>query len=161
MVTTSYVQSIFRRHRWSYQVDEDGDIHTGFDGVPMIIFVRPGGIRVATIVYRATGREQQSMQTRGRDVSMLLAAINTIMSDGYLEYDQQETVYFSTPVAMTGNEAQDEALLVHGLQLTVLAAKGVGPVIYQIVTGQLTAQQALEAIDRAVRDANRRGRGAA
>jgi hypothetical protein len=162
MVTTDYVQGIFRRQHWSYQVDDDGDIHTGFDGVPMIIFVRPNDVRVATIVYRTPGRAQQSMRSHGRDVDLLLASINAIVTDGYLEYDQQDTVFFSTPVPMTGNVAQDESLLVHGLQLTVLAAKGVGPAIYQILTGQITVQQALEAIDRAVRENQRgRGRGAA
>jgi hypothetical protein len=160
MVTTAYIQGIFRRHRWSYQVDEDGDIHTGFDGVPMLIFVRPNGVRVATIVYRAEPRERQMMQARGHDLDLMLSAINSIVTDGFLEYDHEDAVFFSTAVPMTGSPAQDEALLVHGLQLTVLAFKGVGPAIDQVVRGLMTAQQALEAIDRAVRD-SRRGRGAA
>jgi hypothetical protein len=158
VVTTAYIQGIFRRHRWNYQVDDDGDVHTGFDGVPMIIFVRPDGVRVATIVYRAPDRERQIMQARGRDLELMLASINTIVTDGYLEYNHDDAVYFSTAVAMTGSGAQDEAMLVHALQITVLAFKGVGPAVAQLVRGQITVQQALDAIDQAVRDANRNRR---
>jgi hypothetical protein len=155
MVTTAYIQGIFRRHRWSYQVDDDGDIHTGFDGVPMIVFVRPTGALVATIVYRAKDRDRQAMQARARDLELMLASINAIVTDGYLEYDREDTVFFSTRPGMTGSGAQDEAVLVHALQLAVLAHKGVGPAIGQLVSGQITVQQALAAIDQAVRDANR------
>lgn len=160
MVTTAYIQGIFQRHGWSYQVDDDGDIRTGFDGVPMVLFVRPAGVRAATIVFRARGREAQALQARGRDVEMVLAAINAVATDGYFEYDHEDAVFFSTAVPMTGGGAQDEALLIHGLQLTVSAFKGVGPIIARLVRGQITLQQALETIDRAARDAHR-GRGAA
>ena len=158
MVTTAYIQGIFRRHRWSYQVDDDGDIHTGFDGVPMIIFVRPTGARVATIVFRAADRDRQAMRARGRDLELMLGTINSIVTDGYLEYDHDDTVFFSTGLGMTGNSPQDEAMLVHALQLTVLAYKGVGPAVAQLVSGQISVEQALAAIDQAVRDANRNRR---
>lgn len=155
MVTTAYIQGIFRRHGWSYEVDEDGDIRTGFAGVRMMIFIRPNGVRVATIVFRARGREIQSMQARARDVELVLAAINTAATDGYFEYDHADAVFYSTAVALTGSGSQDEAMLVHGLQLTVSAFRGVGPVVGRLVRGQITLQQALDVVDRAIREAQR------
>jgi hypothetical protein len=160
VVTTAYIQGIFRRHGWSYQVDDDGDIRTGFDGVPLIIFVQPNGVRIATIVFRASGREIQAMRARSREMELVLASINTVATDGYFEFDHDDAVFYSTAIPLTGSGSQDEARLMHGLQLAVAAYKGVGVVIARLVRGQITMQQALEVIERAVRD-SQRGRGAA
>jgi hypothetical protein len=159
MITTGDIEAIFRRHEWKYALTQDGRIATNFDGVVILLTIEAGDqVRLASIAFHAVATERRAMQARASDLDTFLGAVNRTETGGRFEYDREgATVFYSTVVPLTG-EPFDDVRLGRGIALTVSAVRAIGPVLRDLVRGQVSLQQALDILNRAVAEAERERR---
>lgn len=159
MITTADIEAIFRRHEWSYALTEDGRIATNFDGVVILLIIEAGDqVRLASVAFHAAATERRAMQARASDLDTFLGAVNRAETDGRFEYDRERaTIFYSTVVSLTG-EPFDDVRLGRAIALTVSAVRAIGPIVRDLVRGQLSLQQALDILNRAVAESERERR---
>jgi hypothetical protein len=150
-LTNAAVERVFQRQGWRYQVVNDR-IQTRFDGVPMLIGVEPSGDAVVLVVplYIAGAAGRRASQAHEHGVDTFLAAVNYALPIGAYVRDVQEgDIYYTLGVAVPGGVV-DDAQLAHAIALAVSTVKNVGPVVEALVTGQISMQQALDGLKRAL-----------
>jgi hypothetical protein len=159
VITTADLEAIFRRHEWSYALTNDGRVVTNFDGVVILLSIEAGDqVMLASVAFHATATERRAMQARARDLDTFLGAVNRAETDGRFEHDRERaTIFYSTAVSLTG-EPFDDVRLGRAIALTVSAVRAIGPIVRGLVRGQVSLQQALAILNRAVVEAERERR---
>ncbi len=115
-------------------------------------------VRLASVAFHAAATERRAMQARASDLDTFLGAVNRAESDGRFEYDRERaTIFYSTVVSLTG-EPFDDVRLGRAIALTVSAVRAIGPIVRDLVRGQLSLQQALDILNRAVAESERERR---
>jgi hypothetical protein len=159
VITMADIEAIFQRHRWSYARTEDGHLATSFDGVLILLMLEPEGVvKLAAMVFQATGSERGAMQARAAAVDTFLDAVNRVELGGRFAFDRDHAaVFFSTAVRLVGGPG-DDLRLGQAIAFTVSAVRAVGPVVRDLVRGRLSLTQALDILNRAVAEQERERR---
>jgi hypothetical protein len=161
MVTMSDVERAFQRRGWSYERTANGNIGTSFDGVPMIIGVPPNGAGaiIGSGIYLARGGSRQAFQAHAGALDTFLANFTArITASVEFQIDRDEdSVIVYTFVPLSGG-TQDDAALARGIAFTVATVKVLSPVVEALALGQVTARQAINALDNALAEAERQMR---
>ena len=151
MVTIAYIEQIFRRRGWRYQVDDDGDILTYWNGVPIYIVANPQeGVSLFTRVH--TAANARSANARAGDIETFLDAVNGILRDGAFDYNSDLATSFYWTSAYLNGGTHDEQALAEAIERVVAVVKAFGPLIASLMDGQMTLQQAVAIVRAALSD---------
>jgi hypothetical protein len=156
-LTIASVVAIFQRHGWRYQLLDNERLGTSFDGVRMIIGVEPRHEIVTLLapVFLAQPSNRRASQLHARDVDTFLSAVNRLLPLGaYIHELEEGNIYYLLPIPASGGTL-DEDDLVQAIALAVVQVKVFGSVVAQLVSGQVSLDQALGALKRLVDRAGR------
>ncbi len=159
MVTIAYIEQIFRRRGRRYQLDDDGDILTYWDGVAIYVVTdQQAGTSLFTHVH--TAGNARSANARVGDIETFLDAVNGILRDGAFDYNSElATTFYWTSAHLSGG-SQDDRALSEAIERVVALVKAFGSIIASLMEGQISLQQAA-AIVRAAFDDGQQGKRSA
>jgi hypothetical protein len=158
MVTIAQVEAIFRRQGWRYQV-QGGRILTAFGKVIMVLEIAPNGqaVMIGAPVYIAQGAGLHSFRAHLGEIDAFLDYVRSNVrigtSTGYggaYGLDRfADGVMFTDVVPLAGGP-RDDAVLVTNIAITGAMVLVLRPIVEALAQGRMVAQQAIEALVRAL-----------
>jgi hypothetical protein len=156
-LTIAFIEHIFRRQHWRYQL-VSGRILTAFGGVPMMLGVDSGQDQVVMVVplYIVTAGNRGHVRSHKQEVDTFLAAVNYVVGLGtYLRNVEDDDILYRMSLSAEGGALDDETLK-EAIAFTVATVKVVGPMVDALVKEQVSLEDALDALRRAVNEVRRR-----
>jgi hypothetical protein len=154
VITIASIERIFQRQRWQYEMS-NGRVVTSFEGIPMMLGVETGGQAVIILVplYVPGGASARASKAHEQDVDSFLGAVNRDLTLGSYIRDGG-SIYYMLGLAMDDGQLSDEELA-GAIAYVVGVVKSFGPIVKAIAEGQVSLEDALDALRRAVTNARR------
>lgn len=155
-LTIGDIERIFHRQGWRYERHGDR-ITTVFDGVPMLLGIEPEHQVVVIVVpLYVAGANHRASQAHDRDVDTFLSAVNYEVQVGAFMRDTRTGDIFYTLGIPTSNGRIDDEALASGIELAVNTVQALNPIVDGLIKGQITLNAALDTLQRAINESNRR-----
>lgn len=156
-LTVSQIERAFTRRGWRYEVMDNGDLRSRFDGVTMLFDVDDDG--QAARVWVGIYPPSPAAVAQARNISAFLEALSQHLSTDHAFYrdGDEGAVIYVIRVPAPGGMLDDDDLtqaIAHG----IFAAQGIGQIIDDLAHRRVTLDQTLQAVNQAA-DRIRRSRG--
>jgi hypothetical protein len=152
------IERIFRRQGWRYNVTEDGELATNFNGVVMLIEVEEEcpAFDISAGVFITNEANRHVALEHHREVDSFLAAVNYFISDArYYRNRTTGTVIYTSHTHVRHGRLHD-ITMARALANAVDAVRTFSHMIDDLIHARLTLPHALDTLERAVRAADER-----
>jgi hypothetical protein len=152
------IERIFRRQGWRYDMIEDGELTTSFNGVVMLVEVEEEcpAFEVTAGVFITNEANRLVALEHRREIDSFLAAVNYLISDAkYYRNRSTGTVIYSSHTRVRRGRL-DDITVARVLANAVDAVRTFSHMIDDLIHERLTLPHALDTLERAAQAADER-----